>query len=243
MAGFQVKLSGEWKTYEGQEDKILKRAYLAGHPTARYQLRGQKYEIDFKNMKQKNARSGKERDIRPPHKWKPPAAPIVPKGPSMCIKVPEGTAGTEIQVPHPKAKDEVITVAVPASAKPGQAMLVPVPAPGPAAPSAPPGEPAAATAEKSGGGGWTTGQKVAAGAAGVALAGGVVAGAVLGEHIMEDGWDATMEDLGADVTGAADDVAGAAADAGEAIGDVADDAADWVGDAADTAGDFIMDLF
>jgi len=59
-----------------------------------------------------------------------------------------------------------------------------------------------------------------------------VGGAVLGEHIAEEGWDATMADLG----DAGGDIAEGAADAGEA-------AVDWVGDAADTAGDFIMDLF
>ncbi|CAE8667477.1 unnamed protein product [Polarella glacialis] len=58
---FQVKLSGEWKNYAKDEDKILKRAYLAGFPNARYTLRKQKYEVNFKNMQQKNLASGKSR--------------------------------------------------------------------------------------------------------------------------------------------------------------------------------------
>eukprot|EP00421_Protoceratium_reticulatum_P029471 CAMPEP_0168483374 /NCGR_PEP_ID=MMETSP0228-20121227/65535_1 /TAXON_ID=133427 /ORGANISM="Protoceratium reticulatum, Strain CCCM 535 (=CCMP 1889)" /LENGTH=42 /DNA_ID= /DNA_START= /DNA_END= /DNA_ORIENTATION= len=41
MAVFQVKLGGEWKDYAKDEDKILKRAYLAGFPNAKYALRGQ----------------------------------------------------------------------------------------------------------------------------------------------------------------------------------------------------------
>jgi len=233
---FQVSLSGTWTDYKEEEDKILKRAYLAGFPNAKYTLRGQDYSVDFKNMKQKNTRSGKERDIRPPYKWKPPPAPITEPGPTTCIKVPPGAPGTTIQVPHPKDKSQFISVSVPATAKVGQAMLVPVPPLGsapqaePAAPAtapatAPPAAQAAAPEKK----GWSTGAKVA----GVAAVGGlVVGGALLGEHIAEEGWDATMEDLGEWAT-----------DAGETIADGAEAAVDWVGDAADTAGDFIMDLF
>eukprot|EP00404_Azadinium_spinosum_P058285 CAMPEP_0180731172 /NCGR_PEP_ID=MMETSP1038_2-20121128/21004_1 /TAXON_ID=632150 /ORGANISM="Azadinium spinosum, Strain 3D9" /LENGTH=41 /DNA_ID= /DNA_START= /DNA_END= /DNA_ORIENTATION= len=35
---FQVKLSGDWKDYSKDEDRILKRAFLAGFPHARYSL-------------------------------------------------------------------------------------------------------------------------------------------------------------------------------------------------------------
>merc|ERR1719284_1982866 len=80
---------------------------------------------------------------------------------------------------------------------------------------------------------WGTGAKVAAAAGGAVVVGGLaVGGAVLGEHIAEEGWDATMADLG--------DVA---TTAGEGIADGAEAAVEWIGDAADTAGDFIMDLF
>merc|ERR1712050_559122 len=80
---------------------------------------------------------------------------------------------------------------------------------------------------------WSTGAKVAAGTAGVAVVGGLaVAGAVLGEHIAEDGWDATIAELG--------DVA---TSAGDGIADAATHVADFASDAADSAGDFIMDLF
>lgn len=233
-AKFQVQLSGVWTDYKDDEDKILKRAYLAGFPNAKYTLRGQQYAVDFKNLQQKNVKSNKERPIRPPHKWKAPPAPITEPGPTTCIKVPPGSPGTTIQVPHPKDKSKFITVNVPASAKVGQAMLVPVPDVSTVAAAAEPeperpGAPAAPAGKK----GMSTGAKVAAGAAGaVALGGMVVGGALLGEHIAEEGWDATMEDLG-----------DWAADAGEAIADGAEAAVDWAGDAADTAGDFIMDLF
>ena len=202
--------------YSGNEDKILKRAYLAGFPHAKYKLRGQQYQVDFKTMSQKNMRSGKSREIRAPYKWKQPEKPIVDAGPTFCIKVPPGSPGTCIHVPHPAKKGQFIAVNVPEKAKVGAAMLVPIPkdedlptpipdAPTPSGPT--PAPPTPATEEEKKKGGWSTGAKVAAGTAGVVAVGGLaVAGAVLGEHIAEEGWDATMAELG--------DVA---ADAGEAI--------------------------
>eukprot|EP00408_Alexandrium_pacificum_P059677 CAMPEP_0171168510 /NCGR_PEP_ID=MMETSP0790-20130122/7745_1 /TAXON_ID=2925 /ORGANISM="Alexandrium catenella, Strain OF101" /LENGTH=241 /DNA_ID=CAMNT_0011633347 /DNA_START=57 /DNA_END=782 /DNA_ORIENTATION=+ len=241
MAGmFQVKLGGAWKDYANDEDKILKRAYLAGFPNAKYSLRGQNYEINFKMMCQKNVKSGKERDIRPPHKWKAPEKPITVAGPTFCIKVPPGAPGTTIQVPHPKEKGQMIAVNVPPTAKVGQAMLVPIPTGPPAAlaaedikgefkPEPEPEAPKDGKEKKK----WSTGAKVAAATGGAVVVGGLaVGGALLGEHIAEEGWDATMAELGDVATGA-----------GEGIADGAEAAVDWVGDAADSAGDFIMDLF
>jgi len=231
-----VKLSGEWTNYEEKEDKILKRAYLAGFPNAKYTLRGQQYETDFAKMKQKNVGTNKEREIRPPYKWKAPTEAITKPGPTFCITVPPGAPGTTIQVPNPKDKKTFIAVNVPAGAKVGQAMLVPIPDGPPAA--LPASEvkgdyvPVAPTDEKEKKK-WSTGAKVAAVGAGAVVVGGLaVGGAVLGEHIAEEGWDATMADLG--------DVA---TTAGESIADGAEAAVDWAGDAAETAGDFIMDLF
>jgi len=233
---FQVKLGGEWKDYSKQEDRILKRAFLAGFPNARYSLRGQKYECNFQRMAQKNVASGKVREMRPPRNWKPPAAPICKPGPTICVKVPKDAAGTTMHVAHPKAKGQFIAVQVPATAKAGQAMLVPVPEVRPTPETAPAEKPvpevtaAAAAGKKSG---WSTGAKVAAGTAGVAAVGGLaVAGVVLGESIAEEGFDATMADIGDAFTSA-----------GEGIADGAEAAVDWVEDAADTVGDFVMDLF
>lgn len=238
---FQVKLAGDWKDYKGNEDKILKRAYLAGFPHAKYRLRGQQYEVDFKQMQQKNVRTGKAREIREPFKWKQPEKPIVDAGPTFCIKVPAGSPGTCIQVPHPQAKGKFISVNVPASAKVGAAMLVPIPKDVPSGP--PPSAPAPAAEEKKGGG-WSTGAKVAAGGAAVVAVGGVaVAGAVLGEHIAEEGWDATMADLGDVAADAGEAIVDAAEDAGEAIAGAAEDAGEWIAGAAEDVGDFIMDLF
>merc|ERR1719486_1823839 len=78
-------------------------------------------------MVQINRDAGKERQIRQPLKWKAPSKPLVPPGPTTVVNVPRGSPGTTIQVPHPRVKGAFISVNVPASAKPGQAMLVPVP--------------------------------------------------------------------------------------------------------------------
>jgi len=239
---FQVKLSGAWNDYSQDEDKILKRAYLAGFDNAKYSLRGQKYECNFKAMTQKNLESGKSRDMRAPHKWKAPASQIVKPGATFCVKVPQGGPGTIITVPHPSIKSQLVAVNVPSTAKVGQAMLVPVPTGDPKPVEiVEPDAPEAAKMSKLGEGPekealkkkWSTGAKVAGATAGVAVVGGLaVAGAVLGQHIAEDGWDATIAELG--------DVA---TSAGDGIADAATHVADFATDAAESAGDFIMDLF
>lgn len=255
MAKFQVQLAGEWKDYSHQEDKILKRAYMAGFPTAKFHLRGQSYVYNFQKMVQLNLDSGKERKIRQPLKWKPPAKPLVPPGPTTVINVPAGSPGTTINVPHPRVKGAFISVKVPASAKPGQAMLVPVPPvattststykptadrsgrrehhsgiakPGAAVPAAVATPPVSETtaSTKSGGSGWTTGGTVAAGTAAILGVGGAaVGGAILGDHIAEHGMDATVDA------------------AGEGLEDFFVDAGEFVVDAAEDVGDFVMDLF
>eukprot|EP00403_Amphidinium_massartii_P023793 CAMPEP_0178398606 /NCGR_PEP_ID=MMETSP0689_2-20121128/14859_1 /TAXON_ID=160604 /ORGANISM="Amphidinium massartii, Strain CS-259" /LENGTH=338 /DNA_ID=CAMNT_0020019373 /DNA_START=84 /DNA_END=1100 /DNA_ORIENTATION=- len=127
MAKFQVELAGEWKDYKKDEDKILKRAFLSGFPNCKFTLRGATYEYNFRRMVQKNLTSGKERKIRAPYRWRQPAKPIVPRGPTMCMKVPAGSPGTTIKLDHPYLPGVKMNVAVPAAAKVGKAMLVPVP--------------------------------------------------------------------------------------------------------------------
>jgi len=180
--------------------------------------------------------------MRPPHKWKAPPSQIVKSGQTFCVKVPPNGPGAIIHVPHPTMKGQLVAVNVPATAKVGQAMLVPVPtgAPKPVEivePDAPQAAevakleegPAKEAAKKK----WSTGAKVAAGTTGVAVVGGLaVAGAVLGQHISEEGWDATIAELG--------DVA---TSAGDGIAEGASHVADFASDAVENVGDFIMDLF
>merc|ERR1719199_509113 len=180
-------------------------------------------------MVQVNRDSGKERKIRQPKNWRRPSRPLVPAGPTTVINVPRGSPGTTIQVPHPRVKGAFISVNVPASAKPGQAMLVPVPSEE-AVCSVSSAAPAAAGGSS---GSWTTGGKVAAGTAAIAgVAGAAVGGAILGEHIAEHGLDATVDAAGDGIV-----------DAGTATADFAVDAGEFIVDAAEDVGDFVMDLF
>jgi len=263
MAGhFQVMLAGRWTDYERQEDIILKRAYLAGFPNAKYRFRMHNYHVDFKRMTQTNVTSGKVRQIRPPHKWRAPEKPVVAQGPSFCIKVPPGSPGTCIQVPHPTKKGDFIAVNVPATAKEGASLLIPIPkeirhapvllgresdmpeasAPAQAATADVPHSeeaalPAPAPTPAAKKQGWSRGSKVAAGGAAVlGVAGLAVAGVVLGEHLAGEGFDGAADHLGdaaADHIGdAVDSAAGVAADGGE-----------WLSGAAGDTGDFVMELF
>merc|ERR1719498_1243217 len=182
-------------------------------------------------MAQINRDTRKERAIRPPNKWKAPSKPLVPAGPTTVINVPVGSPGTTIQVPHPKVRGAFISVNVPASAKAGQAMLVPVPDMGATSPDISSAPQAAGAKKASSKAKWSTGGKVAAGTAAVAGIGGVAVGdAILGEHIAEHGLDATVDAAGDGL-----------ADAGDAIGDFAVDAGEFIVDAAEDVGDFIVD--
>jgi len=131
MAHFQVKLGGEWKDYSSTEDKILKRAFMAGFPS-----------LDDGGLRE-NA------------------------------------------------------------------------------------------SEKTHGGSWTTGGKLAAGGLGAAAMGAAyVGGIVLGHHIYDHGLDATADAVGDGLE-----------DAGEEVAEFAVDAGEFVVDAAEDVGDFVMDLF
>merc|ERR1719409_724249 len=156
-------------------------------------------------MVQTNKDTGKSRAIRSPNKWKAPKKPLVPPGKTTVVNVPPGSPGTTIQVPYPGKRGTFIAVDVPASAKPGQAMLVPVPD----APTSTAASPASTASPARSG--WSTGGKIAAGTAAVVGVGGVaVGGAILGEHIAEHGLDATVDAAGDGL-----------ADAGEAMADFA----------------------
>merc|ERR1719218_533194 len=115
-------------------------------------------------MVQINKGTGKSRAIRAPNKWKAPKAPLVPPGKTTVVNVPRGAPGTTIQVPYPGRPGAFIAVNVPKSAKPGQAMLVPVPE-CPTDTSTATAGARAAKPPSSTSGGWSTGAKVVAGTA------------------------------------------------------------------------------
>jgi len=242
---FQVKLGGDWKDYGPEEDKILKRAYMSGFPNAKFELRGQRYEYNFKSGVQKNLNSGKIREIRPPHKWQAPSAPVVPPGKTATVKVKRGQPGTQLTLKHPDGG--FYTVSVPRNAKVGQTMLVPIPPHGSAGGH---GSGSHGGHGHSGGHGssghddddhhkkkgWSTGAKVAAGVAGVAVVGtAAVAGVIIAEEGL-DGAEALAES-------ALDEVGDGLVEAGDAIGEFGSEAVDFLGEAADSTADFFMDLF
>jgi len=253
---FQIKLSGNWQDYDDVEDRVLKRTFLIGQPSARFHLRGNDYEYSFKRMKQKNLKSNQERDIRPPQGLKRPPAPILPPGATVIITVQSGQAGKTIEIDDPNNKGRKIAVNVPAGARPGQKMAVPVPEKGQSVED---------VAKKQQG--WSTGAKTAAGLAAVGAVGvAAVGGALVGDHLaggtMAADGAAAAADMATDAADAVADWAPGAADAagdwgegalddagdwGEGaiddIGDFAEDAGDWLGDAGEDAGDWVMSLF
>ena len=266
---FQIMLREKWEDYGAEEDAILKRAYLVGHANARYRLRGQDYEYSFRGMTQRNLATGKQRTIRPPRDLRPPAEPLLPPGAMVVVQVPEGFAGKVYTISDPLNPGQTLDVAVPAGAKTGARLAVPVPQKG---------ETAEDVRKRQQG--FSAGAKVAL--VGAAAGAGVVGGVVLADHLAGGavaeavadsaaaGWtEGAVADAGEWVAGAADDVgawaegaygdagdwgAGAAEDAGEwaegAWEDVGDwgagaveDTSDWLGGAGEDFGDFVTDLF
>merc|ERR1712139_80068 len=111
-------------------------------------------------MKQKNLKSRQERDIRPPRGLKKPPAPILPPGATVIISVPAGSAGKTIEIDDPNNKGQKIADNVPAGARAGQKMAVPVPEKGQSVQD---------VCKKQQG--WSTGAKTAAGLAAVGTVG------------------------------------------------------------------------
>merc|ERR1740121_929345 len=217
---FQIKLSGDFKDYEPEEDAVLKKAYLVGQKNCRFQLRGQSYEYSFVNMRQTNLGTKKVREIRPPRNMPQPASPLLPAGPMVVITVKKGQAGKEIEMN------------VPPGAKAGQKMAVPVPEVG---------ESVAAVAEKQKK--HSTAAQLALGVGGVAAVGALaVGGVVLGDHLTGGhlGVADAAEGYASDV---ADWAPGAAEDAGEWATGAYEDSVDWLEGAADDVGDFVTSLF
>lgn len=253
---FQIKLEGQWKDYDKDEHEILKRAYLVGQPNCKFQLRGQRYEYNFKIMKQKNLDTNKVRDIRPPPGMRPPKKPLLPTGPMIVITVRPGQAGKCITIADPNNTGQQIKVNVPKSAKPGSQMAVPIPAKG---------ETVATVHNKQKS--HSAAVKLAMGTGAVAAVGAVaVGGVILGDHlsdgtVAEAAGDVLGDDAGDVVAAATHWVEGAVADSADwveaavedfpdwaedaaaDVGDFAEDTGDWLADAGEDIGDFVTDLF
>jgi len=242
--------------YESQEDMILKRAWMTGQNNAKFELRGQKYEYNFRKMVQINKDTNRERKIRPPLGPRPPKKPLLPSGPMIILTVKQDQPGSMISVPDPNNMGQNILVFVPAHAKPGSKMAVPIPSNGESVEEVQKKQRKHDEETGTKGQKWSTGGKVAAtgaAVAGVAAVG--VGGVLLGDHLAGGDLAASIGeaavDAGEDAVDAvgewAPEAAEAAGDwfegAGEDIGDFAADAADWLGEAGEDIGDFVMDLF
>merc|ERR1711939_15288 len=235
-----IKLEGHWQDYDEQEDRILKRAWLVGQKNVRFQLRGQRYEYNFEKMRQKNLNTKKERSIRPPPGPRPPKHALLPTGPMTVVTVPD-----------PNNPGQTINVHVPAGAKPGSKMAVPLPAKGENV-QAVQEKQRKHDEEKKKKKGWSAGAKVAASGAALVGVGAIgVGGVILGDALSGGDMADTVAGIAVDaadavadgVTDAADAVADWAPAAVDELGDFAGDAVDWLGDAGEDIGDFIMDLF
>merc|ERR1712232_1315720 len=182
---WQIRLDGQWKDYEGQEDRILKRAYLVGQPNVRFHLRGQDYEYNFRKMRQRNLKTNKDREIRPPLGPRPPRHALLPAGPMIIITVGKGQAGQMITVPDPNNPGSKINVFVPPGAKPGSKMAVPIPQKGESIQTVQARQKKHDDGKKKDGK-WSTGARVAAGGAALVGVGAVgVGGVILGDAIRD----------------------------------------------------------
>jgi hypothetical protein len=250
---WQIQLEGRWKDYEDQENAILKRAYMVGQQNVKFSLRGQHYEYNFRRMAQKNLQTGKERRIRAPKGPGPPKKPILPHGPMTIITVGTGQPGTVIDIKDPNNPGQTVKVFVPAHAKPGQKMAVPLPKKGESLQEV---QKKQEQHDQQHGtkSSWTTGGKVAAGTAavgGIAAVG--VGGVILGDYLAGGSMAADIgegaidvgEAVGDGVTDGIDAVGGegAAEEVGDWLAGAGDDAVEWLGDAGEDIGDFVMDLF
>jgi len=265
---WQIVLENRFQDYGAQEDMILKRAYMTGQKNARFELRGQRYEYNFTKMLQINKSTNKERRIRPPCGPRPPRKPLLPTGPMIIITVRAGQAGTMISIKDPNNLGQSVRVFVPAHAKPGQKLAVPVPRKGEAVEEVQKKQRKHDDEHGTKSSEWSTGAKVAAGGAALAAVG--VGGVILGDHLAGGDLAETIGEAAADAgedaadavgdwaAGVAEDpgawAEGAAEDVGEWLGDAAEDLGDWaeaagediadfeVGDAADWFGDAGEDI-
>lgn len=127
MTKFQYKDRG-WHDYNAREDANLRMAYISGHQTCRTTHKQYTYEINFETMQQKNINTGKVREVRPPWslKGKRPSAPLIPKGQTMMVQVPQQIPHDNLmRVKHPRGGE--FQVQIPLGAQSGAMMMVPVP--------------------------------------------------------------------------------------------------------------------
>lgn len=285
--GFKAKVDGRWEDYASQCNRFLLEAYQAGCPSMRLNVNGHMYKFDFHTMEQKNLSTLDICEMKAPHNaqrsmrsslWditnlrhprskgrKAFRDTVRPQRPVFVVRVPENGPGTIIRVPHPKKLGKTMTVAVPAVAKVGQPLFVPMPRTqletkvkylaGGAVVGTTSAAAAVTISEVAGGaaaGGAlaTVGGVVAVACGGVVVVGAVVAAGVGVHYATRNPGKAAaigaltigglalaahISEVG--VLDAAGDVAEGAGELLEGVGDVAEDMMDFAGDAVDMGED------
>jgi len=147
--GFKAKVDGKWPDYAPPCNHFLLEAHAAGCPSMRLNVRGHMYKFDFEKMEQKNLSTMETLEMRAPHDARRPVRSSIfqvdnlkrpfSKGkkslrdavwkqrPVFVVRVPAGSAGTTIRVPHPKKLGKAMAVAVPVEADVGQPLFLPMP--------------------------------------------------------------------------------------------------------------------
>lgn len=190
-----------------------------------------KYSFKRGTMSQKNIETRKIRQLRAPWGMFPPKQAMLPNGDMIVIALTAEQAGKKvIELQDPRRKDRSIKVSIPAKARKGQKIAIPIPGENELVEDV-----AKKQAELNKG--MSTGAKVAVGAGITAAAGaGVVGGVILGDHLAGGTLTEDVADIAVEV---GKDVAEFAVDAGEAIGDFAEDVGEWLGDTGEDVGDWI----
>lgn len=282
--GFKARVDGKWQDYSSPCQHFLLEAYQAGCPSMRLHVKGSMYKFDFEKMEQRNLNTLEVCELKAPHTAKRPRKSVIfekenfmhplskgrsslqgklrPQRPIFVVRIPAGSPGKTIQVPHPKKLGKSMDVAVPSDAQVGQPLYLPMPrtkvktkvkyaAAGTALGTTSTAAAVAITeatglsvgAAAGGGAAAAVGTVAAASLGGVAIAGAVVAAGAGVHYAVRNPKKAVA--IGALTIGAlalADHVA----EVGvlEAAGDVAEGAADLVegvGDAGEGAVDFVED--
>jgi hypothetical protein len=147
--GFKAKVDGKWQDYSLPCQHFLLEAFEAGCPSMRLHVKGNMYKFDFKKMEQHNLNTLEVCELKAPHNANRPKKSAIfdkenfkhplskgrrslqgkirPQRPVFVVRVPAGSLGKTIQVPHPKKLGKSMNVAVPANAKVGQPLYLPMP--------------------------------------------------------------------------------------------------------------------
>jgi len=134
MSLFQAQnQNGTWKDYAPAAAEVLAQAYASGVPSLSLHVRGLMFKFDFEKMQQTNRNTSEVMNMRPPTDLARPLRKKTLVG-SMCrekeyyaVRVPKGSPGTKILVPHPKNLGKTLQVRVPAEANVGQPLFVQIP--------------------------------------------------------------------------------------------------------------------